>query len=357
MTGHDDRVLSVASDTQGRLCTSSLDKSVRLWSPQLSTKTADTGHNGSVTFVECIDNGSGLITGSRDGVVKFWNVTSDGFVCERSVQISKKSVNAVCYNKTRHGGDLVTAADDKLVMWSVKKDGMKIKRVENVMVLEEGQSPLTCLLKVAGTTTTPFFFIAAGWNGKVKLYKDICQLQSKCVVNPVDWILSLYQCNKDPNCIYATTANGMVIIMIVNLEKNGKIRTMSTITVPNTVDVDVVLHKQQPVWVNCMADDKTLQIFGDSKGQITNRKTTTVRVHGDAITCVKITDDVVFTASLDRTVKVWDRDMKQVGLFFCQAPVTSMNIVQIVRNPFPVISLACGDQLGNIHFLTWRGGI
>jgi hypothetical protein len=50
-------------------------------------------------------------------------------------------------------------------------------RVENVMVLEEGQSPLTCLLKVAGTTTTPFFFIAAGWNGKVKLYKDICQLQ------------------------------------------------------------------------------------------------------------------------------------------------------------------------------------
>jgi WD40 repeat protein len=65
MTGHDDRVLSVASDTQGRLCTSSLDKSVRLWSPQLSTKTADTGHNGSVTFVECIDNGSGLITGSR----------------------------------------------------------------------------------------------------------------------------------------------------------------------------------------------------------------------------------------------------------------------------------------------------
>lgn len=42
---------------------------------------------------------------------------------------------------------------------------------------------------------------------------------SKCVVNPVDWILSLYQCNKDPNCIYATTANGMVIIMIVNLEK------------------------------------------------------------------------------------------------------------------------------------------
>ena len=60
--------------------------------------------------------------------------------------------------------------------------------------------------------------------------------------------------------------------------QNGRIRTMQTITVPNTVDVDVVLHKQQPVWVNCMADDKTLQIFGDSKGQITNRKTTTVRV-------------------------------------------------------------------------------
>lgn len=53
---------------------------------------------------------------------------------------------------------------------------------------------------------------------------------------------------------------------------------MSKITVPNTVDVDVVLHKQQPVWVNCIADDKTLQIIGDSKGQITKRNKTTVRV-------------------------------------------------------------------------------
>ena len=65
MTGHDDRVLSVASDMQGKLCTSSLDKSVRLWAPQLSTKTSDTGHNGSVTFVECIEDGNRLVTGSR----------------------------------------------------------------------------------------------------------------------------------------------------------------------------------------------------------------------------------------------------------------------------------------------------
>lgn len=65
MTGHDDRVLSVASDAQGKLCTSSLDKSVRLWAPHLSTETAETGHNGSVTFVQCIENGDGLITGSR----------------------------------------------------------------------------------------------------------------------------------------------------------------------------------------------------------------------------------------------------------------------------------------------------
>lgn len=65
MSGHDDRVLSVSSDAQGKLCTSSLDKSVRLWAPELSTTPSDAGHNGSVTFVSCIDNGAGLLTGSR----------------------------------------------------------------------------------------------------------------------------------------------------------------------------------------------------------------------------------------------------------------------------------------------------
>lgn len=65
MTGHDDRVLSVASDSHGNLCTSSLDKSVRLWKPTLSSKTENLCHDDQVNFTSVSRNGNYLLTGSR----------------------------------------------------------------------------------------------------------------------------------------------------------------------------------------------------------------------------------------------------------------------------------------------------
>lgn len=65
MTGHDDRVLSVASDSHGNLCTSSLDKSVRLWKPTLSSKTENLCHDDQVNFTSVSRNGIYLLTGSR----------------------------------------------------------------------------------------------------------------------------------------------------------------------------------------------------------------------------------------------------------------------------------------------------
>ena len=64
MTGHSDKVVSVASDTHGNLCTSSLDKSVKLWKPQLTSERSDLGHDTQVTF--CIGSTEQLLlTGSR----------------------------------------------------------------------------------------------------------------------------------------------------------------------------------------------------------------------------------------------------------------------------------------------------
>lgn len=65
MTGHDDRVLSVASDSHGNLCTSSLDKSVRLWKPTLSSKTENLCHDDQVNFTSVSRDGNYLLTGSR----------------------------------------------------------------------------------------------------------------------------------------------------------------------------------------------------------------------------------------------------------------------------------------------------
>ena len=67
LTGHSDKVLSVASDNQGRLCTSSLDKTIKLWSCDKESQTPIGGHDAPVTFV-CSNNRQGspvILSGSR----------------------------------------------------------------------------------------------------------------------------------------------------------------------------------------------------------------------------------------------------------------------------------------------------
>lgn len=65
LQGHADKVISVASDSAGQVCSSSLDKSVKLWRPELTTATSESGHNGEVTFTVCSPDNSIILTGSR----------------------------------------------------------------------------------------------------------------------------------------------------------------------------------------------------------------------------------------------------------------------------------------------------
>ncbi|XP_029437372.1 LOW QUALITY PROTEIN: telomerase protein component 1 [Rhinatrema bivittatum] len=71
------------------------------------------------------------------------------------------------------------------------------------------------------------------------------------------------------------------------------------------------------------------------------------QIHNDAITALHVLDDHLITASLDRDVKLWDRDcLKQLGLFRCDAPVTCLQ-----PNPCSPSEIVCGDALGNVYFL------
>ena len=75
LSGHSDRVLSVACAPNGTVCTSSTDKTVKLWKPQLDATTTPGCHDAPVTAVSLVEDGSLMVTASRDGCVKLW--TSD----------------------------------------------------------------------------------------------------------------------------------------------------------------------------------------------------------------------------------------------------------------------------------------
>ena len=65
LMGHSDRVLSVSSDKSGNVVSCSLDKSIRLWAPQLSNVKVTGHHDAEVTFAVTSIDGSTVLTGSR----------------------------------------------------------------------------------------------------------------------------------------------------------------------------------------------------------------------------------------------------------------------------------------------------
>ncbi|XP_043540907.1 telomerase protein component 1-like [Chiloscyllium plagiosum] len=78
-------------------------------------------------------------------------------------------------------------------------------------------------------------------------------------------------------------------------------------------------------------------------------KWTRKQVHTDRVTAVTETEELIVTASYDRTVRLWDCvSLKQVGLFSCRAPVLCLE-----ANPADPDLGACGDAGGNVYFLRW----
>ena len=66
LSGHSDRVLAVAADTQGRVVTAGLDRSLRLWSPHLHSDLKISGqHNVEVTSLAAGLDGKSVLTSDR----------------------------------------------------------------------------------------------------------------------------------------------------------------------------------------------------------------------------------------------------------------------------------------------------
>jgi len=66
LTGHSDKVLSVTCTSDGTVCSSSLDGTLRLWKPNTDSASVDARcHNAEVTSVASTGDGQMLATASR----------------------------------------------------------------------------------------------------------------------------------------------------------------------------------------------------------------------------------------------------------------------------------------------------
>jgi len=65
LTGHSDKVTSVVCTSDGTVCSASLDRTVRLWKPEMHTTSADQFHNAQVTSAATSEDGRQIATASR----------------------------------------------------------------------------------------------------------------------------------------------------------------------------------------------------------------------------------------------------------------------------------------------------
>lgn len=157
----------------------------------------------------------------------------------------------------------------------------------------------------------------------------------------------------------------------IKVTKKSEIKCMADITqqIPeHKRGLNMVLCGASLGWgVYLDGEPESPILLGDTKGQLTalfnefSNKSSSLKIHDRDVTSVKVIEDVILTASLDRSVKAWklnntrsytapqqvlQEGLEQVGQFLCPAPVTSMEIITESSGR----QLVCGDQLGNVHF-------
>ncbi|XP_057189566.1 telomerase protein component 1 [Triplophysa rosa] len=111
-------------------------------------------------------------------------------------------------------------------------------------------------------------------------------------------------------------------------------------------------------WITATAVKDDFVVCGDSKGYMwfnkpSNPSTWTQRrlAHEDKVTVLRLTEDLIISASYDRTVKLWDRHTKkQLAMFVCGAPVKVLEV-----KPSDLTEFVCGDAQGQLYFLSWKG--
>jgi WD40 repeat protein len=131
LSGHKELVASVCFSPQGdTIATASYDKTVKLWDLQGTCLVTFTAHNKSVTSVSFSPNGDTIATASSDGTAKLWNLQGNlladysgykGNLLKGEADFIKlkSPINSLCFS--RDGKFLITGSQDGMVrFWPIE---------------------------------------------------------------------------------------------------------------------------------------------------------------------------------------------------------------------------------------------
>ena len=385
LVGHSDRVLSVATTFNNHFISSSLDGSIRLWSPDLAvepgkvslTSTTLKGHTGPVTSCMMSEDGTYAISGGRDGYFILWLIKrgkdEEGGETKLEhlyrVRASEKPVSSVCFlsvNQHSKGASFAIGRDDGAV--SIYRFSPADYPTEDSTIAAGtlmGAHPISKLAVTPDSKTV----IAGSWSNRIAAISSNKRISSRLDAHK-GWVMDLT----------AVEENGSSVVYSVGLDKTlyrwplpakqGPSRQPATISNASKFSLLLDDGEREEAWLLAMCNvGHSYLAIADSKGRISlwNKETKKIeltrKIHQKAINALAMVSGNLVTGSDDCSIKVWklttkqtakpSTSLKQVGHFHCQSCVTSItSVCSTEKNQLPLFVV--GDSLGHVILLQWH---
>ncbi|MCJ8740420.1 hypothetical protein PDJAM_G00058670 [Pangasius djambal] len=342
------------------IATASDDGSVKLWKPlQVEHRSTLIGHSGGVHALAS-SSGPHFLTVSEDRSLRAWSINTD------TPPRQMESVSSMCFLELQ---DVLVCgfSSGRLEMW------------QQLKLLYSNKLSDSCITAVS---SLPDEQLAVGCSdASVSVWK-LERDSQQCIAGLSK--VSSYTLRSSVMLLhYCTTLLGMCVdstIIDVFPTVRGKHRKVQDWKHMRVLGID--RNGENGLWlvgegydminlayleeecesrkdsITAAALHDGLIVCGDSKGHMWFNQTPTLSswtprkpAHSDRISVLRLTESIIISASYDKAIKLWDRNTKkQLGLFVCDAPVEVLQV-----NPNDPSQIVCGDALGKVYFLSWRG--
>ena len=378
LTGHSDRVLSVATTLNNQVLSSSLDCSLRTWkfpllASGLTLVSSSSGHTGPVTSLSGLTAGgevSYIVSGGRDGYSTVWKLDKQDFKKLYQVKESEsgKAVTSVCLLKsTSDHGEFAVGSNSgsfNTYHFSQLQTPKREKSVSSHTLM--GAHPLSKL--VLGPDKKTMF--AGSWSSRLAAIGANQKIVYRMEQHK-DWVMDFIIVG---NSLYSISLDGTLINWDLPKAAASGAHT-TTVQASDITKFPLRLHtgeERGSVWPLSLCDVQGTNYIAisDSTGQVSlwNKRSAkldlTKKLHSKQVNIVAPLGDRCFlTGSDDGTVKAWrvtkslaKGKLTQIGQFYGQSCITAITTIggEEQKRKNASTMFAVGDSLGHVTLLQWQ---
>lgn len=351
LQGHGNRVTSCDINKNDVVLSCSSDKAVNIWQlPKTITPNYKTYHCGKIKTLALSYSGNLALSGDEYGNLILWQITDQQEKHQMKYVTQKKYVDgiitAICWMKNEKVVCAVHVQEKKeekhfieiMICKSSSKSGCSPFTIQ-VQHQRCFSSEITAVDYLASTDA-----VAVGMkSGDIFLMDSHMKTKVK-VAN--DWIVKVkFSATVDPVLFVAET-DGMI-----------KQFSFSSLSKNQIQPKEISLFEGEKSWITALTCDSKGTIYvGDTTGRIAaynSECTITKQGHIASVSDMCTAAGLLFTCSLDRTVKIWNLvNLKQIGQFHSQSPISCLAVpAGMHATTLKSLILLFGTIVGDVHLL------